>query len=190
MGHVGGALLGEEAGDLGLRAAHARERRDERPGARAVEPAHHHRHELEARLGDEPALELCRLPVEPHVVPAVAQLLGQGERRVDVSRRPARRDGDLEVFACHVSPSVRWCSQLGAAARGALPPPAPAASAPQALARAGTEVNAPPAVGVGGGAPARRRARARGTTGTSGAARRLAAGGLRAHARGLDRSPP
>ena len=109
-GNVGGALAREERADLALRAPHAHERARERPGARAVEAAHDDRDQLEAGLGDEAPLELGRLPEEAHVVAALAQLLREGERGVDVAGGSAGSDGDLEVPLGHVLPPIAWSS--------------------------------------------------------------------------------
>ena len=51
-------------------------------------------------LGDEFGLQAGGLAKEANLMSALGQFSRKGQRRVDVSRRSARGDGDLELI-CH-----------------------------------------------------------------------------------------
>ena len=93
-GGVGRALLLEAALEIALGGPDAVERGKRGPGARAVEAGDLDVDEREPRLWDERALELGRAAKERDLVAAVAKLLGERERGVDVSGGAAGGYGD------------------------------------------------------------------------------------------------
>ena len=98
------ARRAEVAADGLLGGTHAPQRRDERPGTRAVEARDVDGVEREARLRDERGLQLLGLAEELHLVPARGELLCQRERRVDVARGSAGGDRHPQAI-CHACPS-------------------------------------------------------------------------------------
>ena len=135
-GNVGGALLLEATGEVALGGPDTVERRERRPGARAVEARDLDVHERESRLRDERSLELGRTAKERDLVPSVAELLRERERWVDVAGGAAGGDCDPHASvsfarASFPAPSyaiaLRWdkrdggfCPKLWRRAGGAL----------------------------------------------------------------------
>ena len=102
-GDIGRALRAEELAEGPLRGPDAVERRKRGPGARAVEARDLDGHELETRSRHERSLELGGAAIEGHFVAAVAKLLRERKRRIDMASRTARRNRDPELV-CHRYP--------------------------------------------------------------------------------------
>ena len=98
-------VIAERLDDTPLLVRQVRKRRYERPRALAIEAGHVDREERKASLRDQCSLEAAFLAEETHLVPAVAQLLGKRQRRVDVSRRTTGGNCDLELI-CHFGSSL------------------------------------------------------------------------------------
>ena len=95
-------MAGERA--LGLIDAPQRAQRGPRTGA--VEARDRDRYKIEPGLWNQTTLELVRLAHEHNMMSAVAQLLSQGKRRVDMSRRAAGCDSNGHLIG-HENPFVR-----------------------------------------------------------------------------------
>ena len=119
-GYVGSTLGSKDLPHLALGAPHAHKGRDRRPGTGAVETRHHDLMEGIARLGDELGLQTGRLAKETHLVAALRELPREGKSRVDVSRRTAGGDGDLELICHFFHP---FCRKTSACPSGGRPRP-------------------------------------------------------------------
>ena len=102
---IGLTDLREVTGKRALRLVDAPQRGQRRPGTGAIEARDRDGHKIESGLGNQTTLEFARLAHEHNVMTAVTQLLGQGERGVDMSCRAASCNSNGHLIG-HGNPFV------------------------------------------------------------------------------------